>query len=234
VAAVYEPKGKVSYQISAERAVVAFEESGFFDFYESSVGVSARYRYSSKTEVGLAYRVGRVEIDEAGDQTFHQIGAQAQWRPRKKFALSLEGGLEYRDYESGSGTEPYLAARIDWTPRSKTAFFGEIYRRQEASGALEGESFNLTGFRVGVNQVLRDGWSARLELGRETSDYFATTGAVASGREDTILFFRPSISYAFSEDSVLAFLYQYSENDSTEPGFGYRNHQLGVSVTHQF
>jgi hypothetical protein len=234
VAAIYEPKGKLSYVVSAERSAIDFVESGFFDFFESSAGVSTRYRYSSKTEVGLAYRYGRVEIDEAGEQTFHQIGAQAEWRPRQKFALSLEGGLEYRNYESGSGTEPYLAARVDWTPRTKTAFFGEIYRRQEASGAVEGENFNLTGFRVGVNQVLRDGWSARLEMGRETSDYFATTGAVASGRDDAILFVRPSISYAFGDHSVLAFLYQYSENDSTDPDFGYENHQFGVSLTHQF
>lgn len=234
VALIYQPKGKVSYEIAAERAVVDQVESGLIDFFQSSVGLTARYRHSSKTELEAGYRIGNVEIDGSGDQIFHQIGGGLSWSPRPKFNVSLQGGLEYRDFETGSETNPYLSARVNWNPRPKTTLFGELYRRQEASVAVQGENFNLTGFRLGVNEVLRDGWSANLEVGRENIDYIATTDQPASGREDTIIFFRPSLSYAFSKDSVLTFLYQYSENDSTDLDFGFENHQLGVSVTHRF
>lgn len=234
VALIYQPKGKVSYEIGLDRAVVDQVESGLFDFFQSSAAVTARYRHSRKTELEAGYRIGFVEIDGSGDQVFHQIGGGVSWSPRSKFNVSLQGGIEYRDFETGSATNPYLSARLNWNPRPKTSLFGEVYRRQEASSAVQGENFNLTGIRLGINEVLRDGWSANLEVGRESIDYVATSDEPASGREDTILFFRPSLSYAFSKDSVLTFLYQYSENDSTATDFGFENHQLGVSVTHRF
>lgn len=230
----YTPKGKVSYVLSADRSVVDLVEPGFFDFYQSSVGLAASYRYSSKTEVELAYRIGKIEVDGASSQTFQRFGTQLNWSPRSKIRFSLAGGLEYRDYESGSGIEPYLAARVDWTPRAKTAFYLEAYRREETSAALEGENYKLVGVRAGVNQRLKDGWSAGLEVGRESADYFNVVGEPGSGREDVITYIRPSLRYVLGEDAELVFLYQWSKNDSTDPGFGYDNQQLGLSMNYRF
>ena len=230
----YTPKGKFSYEIFVEGSVIDQEEAAFFDFYQSSIGVAARYRHSRKTQVEAAYRLGRVEVDGSGTQTFHRLGVQALWKPRSKLSFSLEGGLEYRDYEVGSGTSPYLAARVDWTPRAKTAVYLEAYRREEASAALEGENFDLYGFRAGVNQQLRDGWSVGFEVGSETSDYFGIAGLPESGREDTIYYVRPSVRYRFGEDSELVLLYQWSKNDSTDSDFGYDNQQLGISMNYRF
>ena len=112
--------------------------------------------------------------------------------------------------------------------------FLEAYRREESSGAVEGENFDLTGFRAGVNQQLRGGWSAGLEIGRETADYFGVTGFPDSGREDTISFIRPSLRYSFGGDSELVVLYQLSDNDSTDPDFGFDNQQFGVTMNYHF
>ncbi|WP_411846849.1 hypothetical protein AAFN60_04875 [Roseibacillus persicicus] len=234
IEAVYSPKGKVSYIVSADRSVIDLVEPGFFDFYQSSFGIAAAYRYSPKTEVELAYRIGKIEVDGAGSQTYQRFGTQVNWAPRSKLRFSLAGGLEHRNYESGSGSEPYLAARVDWTPRAKTAFFLEAYRREETSSALEGENYKLVGIRAGVNQRLRDGWSVALEAGRESADYFNVVGGDSSGREDTITYIRPSVRYALSEDAEIAFLYQWSKNDSSDPGFGYSNQQLGLSMNYRF
>lgn len=234
VGVTYAPKGKLSYRISAERSVIDQVEPGLFDFYQSSGSISALYRYSRKTEVEVIYGLGAVEVDGSGAQTFHRFGAQALWRPRSKVSFALEGGLEYRNYESGSGLNPYLSARVDWTPRAKTALYLEAYHREEASAAVEGENFNLTGFRAGVNQRLRGGWSAGFEVGRETASYFGIGGLPESGREDTITFVRPSLRYSFREDSELVFLYQWSQNESTDSEFGYDNQQLAVSMNYRF
>ncbi len=149
-------------------------------------------------------------------------------------SFSFEGGLEKRKYPVGSRIEPYLSARVDWTPRSKTALYLQAYHREEASAALEGENFKLTGIRAGIQQKLRDGWSLGLEVGRETTDYFAIAGLPESGREDTISFIRPSLRYVFGDDSELLFLYQWSKSDSTDPGFGYQNQQFGLSMNYRF
>lgn len=230
----YSPKGKLAYEIFAERTVVEQIEPSFFDFYQSSGGIAAQYRYSSKIQVELGYRFGNVDVDGAGTQTFQRVGVQALWRPRSKVSVSLEGGVEYRNYEVGSGIEPFLAARVDWTPRAKTALYLEAYRREEASAALEGENFNITGIRAGINQRLINGWSAGFEVGRETANYFGIAGLPESGRNDTLMFVRPSLRYAFGEESELVFLYQWSQNDSSDPEFGYDNHQLGVSMSYRF
>lgn len=234
IAAIYRPKGKLAYEVAVERSVVDQVEPAFFDFFQSSASIAARYRYSPKTEMEVAYRYGQVDVDGAGRQIFQRIGGQLLWRPRSKVSVAVEGGLEFRDYEVGSGVEPYLSARVDWTPRAKTTLYLEAYRREEASAAEEGENFDVTGIRVGVNQELRDGWSAGLEFGRQNSDYFGINGQPESGREDFISFFRPSVRYVLSEDAQLVFLYQWSKNDSNDPTFSFDNNQFGVSMNYRF
>ena len=234
IAAIYRPKGKLSYEIFAEFSADDQIDPAFFDFFESSAGIAARYHYSPKTEVEVAYRLGQVDVDGSGEQTFHQFGGEFFWQPRSKLTISLEGGLEYRDYVSGSGLDPYLSARITWNPRKKTSFFFEAYRREDASATFEGENIDVTGFRLGASQVLRGGWTAGVEVGRETLDYFGVTGLPETGREDTIIFFRPTLRYSISEDAALTFLYQWSQNDSNDPAFGFDNNQFGVSVNYRF
>ena len=230
----YSPKGKLSYRVSADASVVSQDDATFFGSEEYSGSLAALYRHSSKTELELSYSLGRIEVGGSGTQSFHRVGVQALWRPRSKVTVSLEGGVEYRDYESGSGIDPYLTARIDWIPRTKTAFYLEAYRREESSGAVEGENFDLTGFRAGVNQQFRRGWSAGFEVGRETASYFGVTGLPESGREDLIAFIRANLSYSLNEDSEFAVLYQWSDNDSTDPDFGFDNQQFGVSMNYHF
>ena len=234
VGVIYSPKGKLSYSAFADLSAVEQSDSSFFDLYQSSGGLTANYRHSSKTEVEAAYRVGRIDVDGSGSQSLQRLTVQALWRPRSKLSVSLEAGLEHRSYEVGSNTNPYLSARVDWRPRAKTAFYLEAYRREEASGAVEGENFSLLGVRAGVNQRLKGGWSAGLEVGRERADYFSITSAPDSGREDTISFFRPSLSYAFNEDTEIVLLYQWTENDSSDALFGFENQQLGISMNYSF
>lgn len=230
----YSPGGKLSYEAFGERSAVDQLASSGFDFFQSSGGVSARYRYSSKTEVELAYRLGQVEVDGSGTQIFQQVGLRAEWSPRSKINVSIEAGVDIRDYEVGNGVEPYLSARVDWRPRAKTALFLEAYRRVEASAGVVGENLNLTGVRFGVNQRLQGRWSAGLELGWENSDYFGIAGFAESGREDNILFVRPSLRYSLGDSSELVFLYQWSQNDSTEADFGFEGHRLGASLNYFF
>lgn len=230
----YTPKGKISYRAFIEQSEEDQSDSGLFDSSETSGGVAAEYRYSSKTAFELAYRLGRVDIEGTGVQTFQRFGFQTSWSPRPKLSFSFEGGLEYRNYVVGDGLEPYLSARADWTPRAKTAFYAEAYRRVEASAALDGENFVLAGFRAGVNQQFAEGWTGGFEFGRETADYFSVSSLPESGREDSSYFVRPTVRYVFDENKELVFLYQWSQSDSTIADFGFDNHQVGLSMNYQF
>ena len=92
----------------------------------------------------------------------------------------------------------------------------------------------MTGVRAGVSQALRGGWTVGLEAGREIADYFGVTGLPETGRRDAIVFVRPTLRYTVSEDAALAFLYQWSRNNSNDPAFGFDNHQFGVSMNYRF
>ncbi|MDP0489986.1 MAG: hypothetical protein Q7Q71_02905 [Verrucomicrobiota bacterium JB023] len=233
-AVAFEPKGKWSYEVFGRKRAIDQESPAVADLWESSVGVTAKHRFSPKTRFEVGLETGETEVDGTDSQQLQRLRGEVFWAPRAKFNLSLGGGVEYRDYQVGSGWDPYLAARAEWLPRSSTAFYLEAYRREESSVALIGENYTLTGLRAGVSQKLKDGWSAGLEFGRESADYFAVDGSADSGREDVITFIRPSVRYRFGDESELIFLYQWSENDSTDPSYGYANNQLGVSLNYRF
>jgi len=204
LSASYRPKGKWSYEVYAEKNAVDQNDSSGIDVFETSGGILANYRYSSKTEFRASYRIGQVD------------------------------GVDVRSYQSGDGVDPYLSLRAEWIPANGVLFFGEGFIRENTSIGVEGENFELLGFQLGANLRIRDGWRAGLVLGVEHADYFSVTGLPDSGRADTLFFIRPSISYAFSNGSELVFLYQWARSDSTIDQFGYDNQQLGVSLNYRF
>ncbi|MEM9079609.1 MAG: hypothetical protein AAGC74_02835 [Verrucomicrobiota bacterium] len=230
----YDPEGKWAYDLYVERSAVDQDDGDLFDIWETGFGGRATFVYSPKTQVEFELASGTIEVDGTGDQQFTRLSSQFFWRPRPKIAVALQAGLDRRDYVDGSSAEPFYNARVSWTPRTGTSFYLEGYRREQASAALQGENFELFGLRLGTSQRIRDGWSAGLEFCWENAKYFAISGLPESGREDDIIFIRPSLKYQFGEKAEVLVLYQFSQNSSSDPAFGYDNHQFGVSMNYQF
>jgi len=228
------PREKVAVELAAALEGTEYDNGQLADTRDAYGEVALRYAYSPKTEVSAAYRIGRVEVEGSPDQTFQQVTARLAWRPRAKIAIDVEAGFEHRDYDPGSDVFPVFRGGIAWQPREGTTLYLDGYRRQEASAFFAGQNYDLTGVTAGVSQRLNRCWVVRLEGGYERADYRQVSGPGLGGRDDETWFIRPRADYEVAENLALGFFYQYSENRSNGPGFGYANHQLGVEMDYQF
>lgn len=228
------PRERFSVELGASLERTDYDTALLADSSKLLGEVALRYIYSPKTQVVLAYRGGREEIDGSGDQDIHRATARLVWSPRKKINLDLEVGAEHRDFTRGSETYPVFEARADWRPREGTTVYLAGYRREEASAFFSGQNYRVTGVTGGVAQYLGHGWTARLEGGYEKADYRRVSGVGPANRRDEILFIRPALGYEVNEDFSVNVFYQYSRNDSNNPFFGYANHQAGVGVDYDF
>ncbi len=230
----WTPREKITWEVAAGQGSVSYDESALHDARQLFGEAALRYAYSPKTRLSVAYRGGRFEVDGAGDQTFHRATGRIEWTPREKIAIDLEAGAEYRSFDAGSDTSPFVQARFGWMPREGTEFHVSGYRREEASAFFPGQNYSLGGVTFGVAQRLGEKWTGRLDAGYERASYSRVSGAGISGREDKIHFVRPSLDYRFTDHFSMSLFYRYSKNRSNQAGFGYDNHSTGIQLGYEF
>ena len=230
----WSPLEKTTIEAAAGSRQSDYLDPFFFDSRKDYAEIAARYAYSPKTEVGMIYQVGRFDVDGSGRQDTQQLTGRIVWQPRSKIRIDVEAGAERRETEAGTETNPVLEGRIDWTPRKGTDVFVNGYMREEASSFFAGENYSLHGMSAGVRQRLGGGWSAGLEGGFEKYSYERVSGNGVGGREDSLWFIRPALTYSLTPESDLSLFYRFSENDSNDPAFGYDRTMLGVELNHQF
>lgn len=228
------PREKIAVEGAVGMIGTSYDRNAYSDTEEKYGEVVLRYAYSPKTQFGLAYRGGKVSVDGTGDQRLHRMTARFAWQPRQKIRLNIEAGAEHRSYDLGSGTEPVAEGRVTWIPREGTEIYLSGYYRLETSGFYAGQNYQVGGVTAGISRSLGNKWSAVLEGGFERATYQRVSGTGPAGRVDKILFVRPAVEYRLNERSRANFFYQYSRNESNQPGFGYDNHEVGVQLEYQF
>lgn len=232
--AAYSLREKVALELAGGAYGTDYDSATLSSSRDKFGEVAVRYAYSPKTQVKLAYRVGRAEVDGTGDQTFQRVTAQIAWKPREKISIDLEVGGEHRTFDNGSDNYPVVDLRVAWEVRAGTEFYITGYRREEVSAFNTGQNFSLTGVTAGVTQRFSDAWLGRLELGYEYASYTQVSGPGFAGRKDKIFFVRPSVEYEVNDRFSTAFYYQFAQDKSNQRGFGYTNHQVGVSAAYDF
>lgn len=230
----WAPAGKMSWELAAGESATKYDEPRFFDAEEWFGEAAARFTYSPKTRISLAYRAGRFEVEDAGRQAFQRFTARLEWKPREKITVDLEAGAEHRTFDSGSDTTPVVEARVAWLPREGTEVYVTGYRREEASAFFPGQNYSRTGGALGLSQRLGDKWTGRIETGLERTSYERVSGTGASGREDRILFITPSLEYQLTEHLRSGIFFRYSKDRSNDEGFGYQAKVVGLQLRYEF
>jgi len=234
VRVAWYPREKLAIEAAAGITGANYDSSVFLDSDGSFGEVVLRYAYSPKTQLGIGYRAGKLDIDGAGEQTIHRTTARFAWQPREKIKIDLEAGVEHRSHDLGSQSEPVAEGRVSWSPRAGTEVFVTGYLREEASAFFAGQNYQLGGATAGISESLGGGWTAVLEGGYERAAYRRVSGAGPAGRVDKILFVRPALEYELNDRFKAGLFYQYSRNTSNQPGFGYDDHQAGIQFQYQF
>ena len=234
VVAAWIPREKVTVELAAGNTKSDYADPTLYDSREAYGRLGVRYTYSPKTEVGMAYQVGRLLVEGGSNQTLQQVTGSIAWQPREKIKIALQAGAEHRDAEDGSDVNPVLESRVEWSPRSGTSLFLAGYQRQEASAYYAGQDYNVLGATAGISQRLGGNWTARVEGGREKVSYSRVSGSGASGRKDAIWFIRPSIQYNLTEALDVSVFYRASNDTSTAKDFGYSQRLAGIELTYKF
>lgn len=212
-----------------------YEIPDYFDSQKNYGEIALKYAYSPKTEIGIAARIGRVEVDDSPEQKTRALLASLAWSPREKIRVQLQGGVEQRETSSGqSRTSPVVDLRVDWKPRERTSFYLNAYAREESSVFYRGQNYLVRGASAGVTQALGEKWSAGLEAGIESNAYRAVDGGGGSAREDRLFFLKPSLTRKFSDNTDFSIYYRLSSNSSTDKNLSYDNNILGVELNHKF
>ncbi|MEY3896331.1 MAG: hypothetical protein RLZZ214_1851 [Verrucomicrobiota bacterium] len=225
-------------KVSVEAAVggwqTKYQNSALVDSGQIYGEAAVRFAYSPKTEVGLAYRAGSLKIEKAASQTIQQVTGSLAWQPREKIRVTLDGGAEVRDAGNGSDVNPVVNARIDWTPRVGTRLFVTAYQRQEVSALNEGQIYSVKGATAGISQRLGGNWTVLLDAGYEVADYIPDSSTGAPSRTDKIWFVRPALNYQFSDELDASLFFRASDDNSTDPGFGYDAATTGLELNYKF
>ncbi|BCU75553.1 hypothetical protein llg_02680 [Luteolibacter sp. LG18] len=230
----WTPREKLSFELAAGQSSNDYRDRQLFDSRSAYGEAALRYLYSPKTRIGIAYRAGTFEVDGAGDQKVQRGTVQLEWQPREKISFNVEAGAEHREFDAGSSTSPVIEAKVAWKPREGTEIFVGGYRRTEASAYLPGQNYDLTGASLGVSQRLGEKWSARLEGGLEKADYKRVSGTGTANRRDDIVFIRPSVRFQVNENMEVEGFYRFERDESSQAGFGYDNHSVGIQVGYKF
>ncbi len=228
------PRDRLAVEFAGGQRETDYEDKRLFDSSKVYGETAVRFAYSPKTELGLAWQIGRFDVDRSGTQHTQQITATFNWKPREKIIVHLMVGGERRETDVGTDVNPVVENRIEWMPRQGTSLFLASYQRQEASAYLAGQNYQARGLSAGISQRLGSRWTARFEGGLETASYNRVSGAGGSGRKDEIWFVRPEFEYQVSDSLDVSLFYRLSDNDSSDPNFGFRQSIAGVEMNYRF
>ncbi len=236
IRAAWLPREKVTLELAAGSGQIVYDDPTLFDSKKTYGEIAVRYAYSPKTQVGLAYRAGRYDVDGGSAQTTHQITANIDWKPREKVHVKLQAGAEQRGTDSGTDINPVVEGRIDWTPRIGTNLYLSAYQREVASAYYAGQNYTLKGVTAGISQKFDGKWTARLETGQEKSSYHQVSGSGGGvgARNDKIWFVRPALEYRINDQCNVSLFYRVSDNSSSASAFGYSQRTVGLELNYRF
>ena len=228
----------VREKVTLEAAVGAwqtrYQSRGLVDSGQIYGEVAARYAYSPKTEAGVSYRLGSLKIEGEESQTVQQLTGRMVWLPREKIEVKIDAGTEFRDYGMGTNISPVVNARVGWKPRAGALLYFSAFQRQQVSALNQGQIYESKGLTAGGVQRLGGNWLARIDVGYEIASYLSGGSAGAASREDKIWFVRPALNYQFSDQLDGSLYYEASDNNSTDPGFGYSAATTGIEINYKF
>lgn len=234
VRAAWNATAKVQLEAAVAVTGADYDDRTLADSNSTTGELAVRYAYSEKTELGVEFSSGSVEVDGAPKQDFQRVVTRLTWKPREKWTVNLGIGAEKRDYSNGSDSFGVFDAQVDWTPREGTSLFVAAYRREDVSAVFAGQNIEVTGIKGGIRQKLGERWEGTLETGYEINDYKSVSAGAVGGRSDGVFFIQPGVEYTLSDRFKMGMYYRYGTNDSNNAAFGYDNHQIGLNLKYEF
>jgi hypothetical protein len=204
------------------------------DRTDNSYALYTFYTISPKTELLAEYEYIDVsyDINDPQDSTQHLIYAGINWQPTVKTTIKGKAGMVDRQGEvsGASETAPIFELMISQSLTDKSSVtLSASHKLNESTISTASYSKDTTA-SLSLNQAFTDKLSASL-VGSVTNTNFQGDGP---NRTDDMYTLSPTVKYVFNDYLLGELAYEYTQRDSSDPGFEYDNNTFLLRVSTAF
>lgn len=190
------------------------------------------YKFDQKLDGGVGVSLGYSEQSGGFRSLDEEYSGRVNWRPGAKLSISVSGGLEDRQFLNTGAPDiltPIFSAVAGYQLFSQTTISLTASRTVSAS-LFESQVTESTQFGIGLQQRLLGHLHLNAGFGYATSDYRTTLGPFSVVRSDSGMSYTVGLNLPFLKHGNLATFYSYTQNTSTQKGFGFSSSEAGVSL----
>ncbi len=230
VGANYELSGKTSLTMNLTEDIADY--GGYSGSSTTLLDAYVNYLFRPKLTLGVGGGVSFMSVQDDADQVSELLGVRAVYSPSQKLTFIGNFGGELREYSSGinSTFTPVFGITASWLPRQGTLLSLSASRRTYSSASLDGQNYIATGVALDARQRFTDRSNITLSVGYENLEYQAAQQNVSAGRVDNFLYIRPGFEVVMTSYCALGIYYEYSQDDSTDPAYGFTRDRLGLQL----
>jgi hypothetical protein len=233
----YDIDDKLTFSSHLQELITRFSGGEGQGGQTSSINSSLSYQISEKMRLGPSINVGLDKPQGAMKDKFEQGLLGFNYQPTGKFSLFAQGGAEFLQYDQGGdAVDPIFSTGIGYAPFDSTTFAVNASRSTRSSNADSAQTVVSTGAGFSATQRFLQRFYLNFSFNYSHYDNQSDTGGVsptAGGSQDNLVY-RPSLSFNPTAWTSIAIYYQYLDNESSTPGEGYHDNQMGISTTAQF
>jgi hypothetical protein len=239
---VYTGSVTSSYEIS-EKTSLEVNLYGTSNDYETQIDTSEwivedflNYQILPKTKIALGTRFGLTEISGGSSQTFEQLVGRVSYYASSKLALSLDGGVEWRQFDNGGDDEFFTVFNFaaTYAPFDGTSISASAFRRNSASVSLINEDILQTGVSARVRQRFFHRFYFNVDGGYQNSEYQSNFTGATDGRKDDTVYVKPSLSFDVTKFLSAETSYQYQKNESSNKETSFTENLVSFQINLQF
>lgn len=191
------------------------------------------YQIDEKLNAGVGVTVGYSEQNGGFKSLDEQYQGRFTWHPGRKLSVFLSGGIEDRQFLDVNAPDivtPIFSASVGYHLFEQTTLALTAARNVSAS-LFKSEVTESTSLGVSLQQRLLGKLQLSLGFSYATSDYKTTTANLALARSDDTEVYTVGLSFPFLKRCSFSTFYDYSQNSSSDSGFGFSSSQAGAALS---
>jgi hypothetical protein len=197
---------------------------------------TANYELSPALSIGPNLTFAYDNLKVGSDMTSEQFQGQFLWRPGAKLTCLGRGGLEIRQFLDSTESDlltPVFDFSLAYRLFEVTTF--SLAASRTVTPSYFGNQLAKTySFNGGMRQRLLEHLYLDVTGGYTTTTYRTTSAGPSFGRDDDYATMNIRLSCSFLQHGRASIFYNWSDNTSTQSGFGYNSDQVGLEFGYRF
>lgn len=185
------------------------------------------YEIGARTRVGVGSKLGYLDVDEVGGQTYEQVLARGDYSATDKISLTANGGLEFRQFEdSGDRMDPVFGLGLTYSPFYQSMIGVTASRSIINSAGTAGQDIVISNVMLKARQRFFRRYYLGLEASYQNSEYVDASSSSLADRSDDLISIQPSAKMDITKSAALEIGYLWRRNTSSLDSFTFTQNQV--------